>query len=568
MRWISPTGVAAVRALTLGGALLVAGCGGSSAPGSAGNETPAATPSGPASREDASRFLAQASFGPNDADIDRVATQGFDAWFKAQTEAPLTRHQDRVKAYDFFLTPLVFGRYEIESSFWNAVATAPDQLRQRLMFALSEVFVISTNDMSVLRFPRGVASYMDMLAKHSLGSYRDLLEGVALHPMMGLYLSHLANRKEDPASGRIPDENFAREVMQLFSIGLYELNPDGSLKLNAQGRPIETYTNDDVMGLARVFTGWSFAAPEPDDAYFDNVLFPLKTDPNRDVLPMRPYPQHHSAAEKRFLGTTVAANTDAAASMKAALDRLAQHPNVGPFLGRQLIQKLVTSNPSPAYVARVSAVFADNGQGVRGDLAAVVRAVLLDPEARAAPSAQDTARGKLREPVMRIAAWMRAFDVKSRSGAWAYYFAEDPVNNIGQAPMRSPSVFNFFRPGYVAPNTSMAAAGLVAPEMQITGETTVASYVNVVESLTGLGGGLLFDLYSDYTAEEALADDPAALIARVNLLLAGGTMGSQTQALMREAIESVPIDSFNARENRARIAVMFAMNAPEFIVQK
>jgi len=339
------------------------------------------------------------------------------------------------------------------------------------------------------------------------------------------------------------------------------------------GAAIETYGNDDVMGLAKVFTGWSWAAPDTSDASFYSVQpsvfqFYPQADPNRDILPMQPYPQFHSQAEKKFLGTTVAAGTGPRASLAAALDTLANHPNVGPFLGRQLIQRLVTSNPSPAYVGRVAAVFADNGAGVRGDMKAVVRAILLDPEARADPTPADTTRGKVREPILRITAWMRAFDVKSRSGDWAYYFTGDPITSIGQSPMQSPSVFNFFRPGYVPPQSSAGRAGLVVPEMQIASETTVASYLNVVESTVGyFGTGFLLDLNTDYGAEVALADEPAKLVERVNLLLCAGAMPEATKALVREAVESVPPGLFY-RENRARLAVLFAMASADFIVQK
>jgi uncharacterized protein (DUF1800 family) len=547
---------------------LVAACGGGGSP----NDPVPPAQTAP-TRAQASRFLGQATFGASAAEIDRVTQIGYRAWLDEQMALPQTLHVPEVPKFDDPLTPLFVGYFPIQSSFWRQAATAPDQLRQRLAFALSEIFVVSVQDTSVLQHPRGVASYADMLGSHALGNWRGLIEGVALHPMMGLYLSHLGNRREDPASGRIPDENFAREVMQLFSIGVDELNADGTPRRDAAGDTIDTYGNDDVMGLARVFTGWSWHAPQPGDDYFFAISTnPLKfadaADPERDIRPMRSYPQHHSPSEKRFLGTVVPAGTDADASVRIALDRLFAHANAGPFFCRQLIQRLVTSNPTPAYVGRVAAVFADNGSGVRGDLRAVVRAILLDPEARADPVPANVTGGKLREPILRITAWMRAFDVRSRSGGWAYYFTADPVTSIGQSPLQSPSVFNFFRPGYVPPQSEAGRAGLAVPEMQIASETTVASYLNVAESTTGyFGTGFLLDLYSDYAAETALADDPAALVDRVNLLLCAGAMSDETKSLTRQAVESVPVGIFY-RENRARIAVLFAMAAPEFIVQR
>jgi uncharacterized protein (DUF1800 family) len=561
------------RALILSaGLVLLAACGGG---GTTAPPPPTESPTqvaAPAVRDraDAARFLHQATFGPNSAAIDEVVSQGFDAWFEAQTKAPMTRHQSRVPAYDDFLTPLLVGRYPLNTSFWQAAATAQDQWRQRVAYAYSQIFVISINDMAVLRFPRGVAAFHDTLAANAFGNFRELIEGVALHPMMGLYLSHLANRKEDAAIGRIPDENFAREVMQLFSIGLVQLNPDGTPKLGANGQPLETYSNDDVIGLARVFTGFSFAAPEPDEVYFENALFPAKADPERDIKPMRSYPQHHSASEKRFLGTAVPANATPEQSVKAALDALANHPNVGPFLGKQMIQKLVTSNPSPAYVARVSRVFNDNGRGVRGDLRAMLQAILTDPEARNAPTAADAESGKVREPLLRVTAWMRAFDAKTRSNAWAWYFGGDTIDNIGQEPFAPPSVFGWFRPGYVPPGSGIAKAGKVAPEMQITGETTVAAYANLVQAMaSGIPRNLAtLDIYSDYTAEIALADRPQALIDHLNVLLTGGTLSQPTRETMLEAIESVAQGSYDWQNNRARLAVHFALLAPEFIVQQ
>ena len=456
----------------------------------------------------AARFLRQATFGPTAAEIDRVTQIGYARWLDEQMALPATLHEPAVPRFADPFTPKLFGIYPIQSSFWRQAATAPDQLRQRLMFALSEIFVVSVAGHERHHLParrRLVHGHARRVG--SLGNYRQLLEGVALHPMMGLYLSHLGNRKEDPASGRVPDENFAREVMQLFSIGTRgaerrrqpphrrRRQGDRDLRQRRRHRPGE--------GLHRL----ELARARADRRVLlrrlrDPVLLPAAADPERDIKPMRFYPQHHSSSEKRFLGTTIAAEHRAPTSLKIALDRLASHPNVGPFIGRQLIQRLVSSNPSPAYVGRVAGAFADNGQGVRGDMKAVVRAVLLDPEARADPDAGRLRAGKLREPILRITAWMRAFNVRSISGDWAYYFTGDPVTSIGQTPLQSPSVFNFFRPGYVPPQSEAGRAGLVVPEMQITSETTVASYLNVVESTVGyFGTGFLLDLNTDYAAE-------------------------------------------------------------------
>ena len=565
--------------------LVLAACGGGSGSAAdapvAGAPVPAASaPAGPVladvqpTPESASRFLTQATFGPSVPQIDHLVQAGYRGWLDEQFAKPQTLHAPEVPLFGDPITPKFVGFYPIQSTFWRQAATADDALRQRVAFALSEIFVISINDMSVIEFPRGVASYLDMLGTNAFGNFRQLIEGVALHPMMGLYLSHLGNRKEDPATGRIPDENFAREVMQLFTIGVEALNDDGTVRKDAAGKPIENYGNDDVMGLAKVFTGWSWAAPETTDARFFAaqpipLFFSPDAAPDRDIRPMQLYPQFHSASAKSFLGLTIPAGTDGPTSLKLALDKIVAHPNVGPFIGRQLIQRLVTSNPSPAYVKRVAAAFADNGSGVRGDMKAVLRAVLLDDEARAVPATGDSTAGKVREPMLRITAWMRAFNVKSNSGGWAYYFASDPVTSIGQAPLQAPSVFNYFRPGYVPPRSEIGNAGGVAPEMQIVGETTVASYLNVVESSVGyFGTGFLLDLNSDYADEVAIADDAPKLVARMNLLLAAGTMSAANQALVQQAVESVPVGGVLWRENRARLAVLMSMASPDFIIQK
>ena len=507
-------------------------------------------------------FSTQATFGPAPADVDRVVALGYAAWLDEQFNSQASIHLPAVPAFGDTLSPQFFGQFPILSTFWTKAAIAPDQLRQRAMYSLSQLFVISMNDANVLSYPQGIATYMDLLGRDAFGNFRQLLEDVTLSPMMGLYLSHLANQKEDPLTGRVPDENYAREVMQLFTIGLYELNADGTVKLDSRREPIETYSNDDVIGLARVFTGWSWSSPVKDEASFQAFRGFAVTD-DRHLKPMELYPQFHSTSAKTFLGKTIPAGTGAQGSLKQALDHLFNHPNVGPFIGKQLIQRSVTSNPSPAYVARVTAAFNDNGQGVRGDMRAVWRAILLDPEARDTAKLADPQFGKLREPVLRLSAWIRAFNVRSTSGNYNVFFTDDPASGIGQAPFRSPSVFNFYRPGYVPPNTSAATAGLVVPEMQITSETSAASYINFVESMALTGGtGFLLDLTADYSGERAIADDVDALVNRIDERLTYGAMSAETRALVREAVESVPLNTFDARGNRVRLALLFTLARP------
>ncbi|MDH4172633.1 MAG: DUF1800 domain-containing protein, partial [Betaproteobacteria bacterium] len=401
-----------------------------------------------------------------------------------------------------------------------------------------------------------------------------------LHPMMGLFLSHLRNQKE--SGSRVPDQNYAREVMQLFSIGLHQLNADGSLLL-VNGQPVETYGQADIVGLSRVFTGFSWAGPDKQNGRFSGSSNP-PPDPNRDVLPMQDYPQYHSVLVKNFLGTTIPAQAtpDPRASLRIALDTIFNHPNVAPFFGRQLIQRLVTSNPSAAYVARVSQAFNTGrftgrgwtfGSGRRGDLRATLAAILLDDEARDMTKTADPTFGRVREPVLRLSAWMRAFNARSASGNFLLGTTDDAAGSLGQSPMRAPSVFNFYRPGYVPPNTAIAAANLVAPEFQIIHEVSVAGYANFMRTAvqSGAGSNSPRDIQPDYAAEIALANDPSRLIDRIDLLLTYGTLSAETRSAMLAAVNSVAISASNptpGRQNRVYLAALFALSAPEFVVQK
>ena len=446
----------------------------------------------------------------------------------------------------------------LRDSFYMQAVRGPDQVRQRMVFALSQIFVVSTASNEVVDRSVCHTSYMDMLGRNALGNFRTLLEDVSTHGMMGVYLSHRRNQKEDPISGRSPDENYAREVMQLFSIGLVKLKPDGTPMRDGAGNTIPTYNNADVSGLAKVFTGWSWV-PQDNSYYrfFENF-------PPDDILkqPMVPYEQHHSVSEKSFLGVTIPAGTTARPSLKIALDTLFNHPNTGPFIGRQLIQKLVTSNPSPNYVSRVAAAFANNGAGVRGDMKAVIRAILLDDEARLPASSGDGRQGKVREPVLRLTAYMRAFG-SSKTGE----FRLRTTDEIGQTPMHAPSVFNFFRPGFVPPGSAVARQGMVAPELQINTESQVTGYVNYMADLVQFGRGDNRDVGSTYATEIALASNPDALINRVDLLLTGQRLSPATRSAMRRALESIPITAKDAALNRARTAVLLALCSPEFLVQ-
>jgi uncharacterized protein (DUF1800 family) len=540
-------------------------------------------------RADAFRLLTQASFGPTEAEVSRTMTLGATAWVDEQLAKPakavhLTRWNSDDAALKVKDPKATAGGPAVVSSFYQQALQADDQLRQRAVFALSQIFVVSTYDLSSER-GQAVAAWMDMLGKNAFGNFRTLLQDVAMHPAMGLYLSHLKNKKEDLVLGRVPDQNFAREIMQLFTIGLVQLNADGSPKKDGNGALLDTYGSGDIEGLSSVFTGFSWGGPDQLNSRFAGTT----QDPNRLVIPMQGYPNYHSVLPKSFLGTTVAAQSpaDPAASLKSALDTLFAHPNVGPFISRQLIQRLVTSTPSPAYVGRVAAKFNNNGSGVRGDMRAVFRAILLDNEARSATVAAGSQYGKVKEPVLRLTAALRAFGAKSDSGKVLMNYTDDPGLALAQTPLRSPSVFNFYRPGYIPTGGEAATLGMTLPEMQITDETSVAGYANymigAVKSGVGQKGidgkAARADLQMNYTVLQPLATDPAALVDKVNTRLFGAPVNSALRTELINAVTAINVpplkpDGSNqalvdrAKANRVLTAVVMPMVTPEFIVQK
>lgn len=469
------------------------------------------------------------------------------------------------------------------SSWWRQALTEPGQLRQRVAFAYSQIFVVSLNDPTLGNGPpaiRGVGSYYDMLLENAFGNYRELLDDITMHAAMGVYLTYMSNRAEDPAGSRTPDENYAREVLQLMSIGLFELNLDGTLRTDSNGRPIPTYTQSDISNLAKVFTGMGWWHPNPNN----NTFAGSNRQNDAFIRPLLFYPQFHSTSAKTFLGTTIPATSSAtAASMGSeidiALDTIFQHPNVGPFIATRLIQQLVTSNPSPAYVERVARVFNDNGSGVRGDMGAVVRAILLDPEARDMTNASAAAFGKLREPVIRMANLLRGFNARSASGYWLIQNTSSS-QSLGQSPMASPSVFNFWRPGFVPPATTEAGSrNLRAPEFQAVDEVSVAGYVNTV--FTALTNGLGAptsgspDVRLDLAREIAMADDANALVEHINRLLFYGAMPSSLRSRLVEAVSSISIPANGsaaqieaARLARVQTALLLSMSAPDYLIQR
>jgi len=566
------------RLLVSGTAVLLTACGGGG--GSAPEETAttaAVLPPDQIQQSDlaSARFLQRAQFSSTENEISAVRTLGSQTWLNQQMSLPPSQ-----SAWDW-MTAQGYSVIDSNNNYnnstqanymaWQRIMAAPDAIRQRIALALSEFFVVGTAGVQ-LNWPQfAMAAYWDVLANNAFGNFRTLLEEITLNVAMGEFLNTMGNQKENAATGRVPDENYAREVMQLFSIGLLNLNIDGTAVIGSNGQPEETYTQSDVSNLARVFTGYlsddseGFFTPAGSTSRIRNVGYARR----RMVLNA----SRHSLLEVNFLGTQIPAGTDGTVALRIALDTLFNHPNVGPFFGRQMIQRLVTSDPSPAYVSRVASVFNNNGRGVRGDLAAVFRAILVDSEANSTDSLESPSFGKLREPMVRIAQWARTFEVSSISGTWKLGNLSAP-NSLGQSPLQAPSVFNFFRPGYVPPSQALALMKLTAPEFQIVNETTVPSYLNYLDGILSRGisiSGLGFDIVPAYTTELTLVGNPSALVDRLNRILCAGQLSSATVSLIVTALgtdRSTTASPDTTKRNYIAKAILFVMASPEYLIQK
>ncbi len=554
---------------------------------------------GPYTDADAARFLTQATFGPTLADIQHLRTVGYSAWLSEQFSAPASTEAP----YLAWVAGLpagqnsVYQQQRLEAWLINSVQTPDpsrggaipnDELRQRVAYALSEIFVVSDRNAALTYNAFALASYYDLLVRDAFGNYRQLLEDVTLHPAMATYLSMVGNRKPNPVDNIRPDENYAREVQQLFSVGLNQLNLDGSVKLS-NGQPIPTYSQTTVRSFAHVFTGWNFAGCTS-DSYDD--CSPSNPEDAPWQQPMQAVEAYHDELGpevdglghhyKQLLVYTGAALTNgqlpeggtAQTDLTAALDNIFHHPNVGPFIGKLLIQRLITSNPSAAYVQRVAAVFNNNGSGVRGDLRAVVSAILLDPEARYGHWQNPDSFGKLREPLLKLTHLWRAMASHSSSGR--FDLNADPAEQYGQAPLRSPTVFNFFKPNFQQPG-EIRTAGLVSPEFQIATDTLAINGPNdmgwrIFYFYQGSDYSYVSDqsLLLDETRDLTLAATPSALIDRYNLLFMAGQMSPFMRQVLLTRLSAMTSGSDGANLNLHRIqqALYLIMMSPEYSVQK
>ena len=612
-----PTHSLAPHALTLLSSALLAACGGGGGDSASGGTMLPSAPgfnNSPQALNDpeAARFLQQSQFASTQTDIAAVRSTSYAGYLQQQFALPQSQSgwdwlESRGYGADATLDKYIYESAIADFMIWGQLISAPDAMRKRIALALSEFFVVSLSSMEIDWRAYTITAYWDVLNQHAFGNFRDLLEAITLNPAMGYYLNTKGNQKED-GKGRLPDENYAREVMQLFTVGLYELNLDGSVKTDAVGKPLESYDSDDVSQLARVFTGYDFdkayAPGSPNGLQFPGKSYKVWA---REYArrPMTLDAAKHSTLAVQFLGTTIAANTSGAAALKTALDTLFNHPNVGPFFGRQMIQRLVTSNPSPAYVARVASAFNNNGAGVRGDLKAVWTAILLDDEARSTTTLTSPLFGKLREPMLRLVQWARSFSAVSKAGSWKMFDLSDASNSLGQSPLHSPSVFNFFRPGYIPPGTTLATSQATAPEFQIVNETTVGSYVNFMQTIVREGintpspntAEVLYkdyvrtDIQGEYAELLALINNSTindaeaqrvslALTARLNLLLTAGQLSSTSSAAITAALKSAMLQSnkliTNAntsqmdarRRDLVAAAILMVLASPDYLIQK
>lgn len=515
----------------------------------------------PLDEASARRFLEHASFGPSDASVALVRQLGPSAWLQQQFSLPAAGYTGfnyvdpsaKVGCPTGSAATCVRDNYSLfplQRQFFGNALSGPDQLRQRVAFALSQILVVSGQQISQ---PYAMANYQDIFQRHAFGNFRDILREVTLSPAMGNYLNMVNNDKANPARGTEPNENYAREVMQLFSIGLWQLNPDGSHKLGADGKPLPSYDQEVVEGFAHVFTGWTYAPRPGATSRWGN--------PRNFDAPMVGFPAHHDEGSKLLLnGRLQPAGGTPVADLDAAIDSLFLHPNVGPFIGRQLIQMLVTSNPSPAYVARVSAAFNGGKGSARGDMKATVTAVLMDPEA-SQPS-QPAKFGKLREPVLALTGLVRALGGHS-DGVWLLHQSA----SLGEPVFSPPTVFSFYPPDYPLPDDPQDQG----PAFGLFSAASVAAYSGAVSTLLS-GKPIAADpsvagstgTAIDLSAWQAIAGDPAKLVGEIGRVLFPAGLSPALKQELLAAVATVPANNPGLR---ARTALFLAAMAPEYLVE-
>jgi uncharacterized protein (DUF1800 family) len=514
------------------------------------------------SRTQAARFLAQAAFGGSDTDIQNVQyqAQGISGWLAQQFAIPVNPSGQLSNVAWMQANSLISVEFDttgVQSSLWRKLISSPDVLRQRVMLALTDLFVINTGATTLTYRGAAAAYYLDQVEANAFGNFKDLLLAVSHTPAMGQYLTFLDSVKANPVTGTSPDENYAREIMQLFSIGVVQLNIDGTPKVNPNdpGVALATYTQTDVLNMAKVFTGWKLNA-----AATDYLGASAATDMIND-------PAGFDTTEKTVLGQTIAAGLTGEQTLEAAISILMAHPNMAPFISRQFIQRLVTSNPSSDYVSRVATVWSST----QGDMKSVITAILTDDEATSDVLLSNPQAGKLREPVVRFIQWARTFQLNfspTTATQWADIGdLSNPSSKLAESPLQSPNVFFFFQPGYIPPHTALQSNGITAPEFGITNESSVAGYMNFIKNLiaNGIGG-----VPGNYAALQPLVNqggNSAALLAELNVLIAAGQLSTATLTLMQGALDSIDVITMGTND-RLFAALTLVMCAPEYLVQK
>ena len=493
-----------------------------------------------------SRLLDQGSWGPTPADIAHVQNVGLQGWINEQFASPQTQIPQPPASLPTYCSTSVAC---VQQSFFQNAISGPDQLRQRVAFALSQIFVISA-----VEIPRGdaMASYFNMLAKDAFTNYLTIMKDVTLSAGMGTYLNMVNSDKPNTIIGQIANENYARELMQLFTLGTALVNPDGTPILDSSGHPTQPYAEADVQAFAKAFTGWTYARADGTTPSFPNST-------QYFLAPMVPIDAHHDISAKTILnGAVLAAGQTAQQDLDGALQNIFNHPNVGPFVARQLILHLVSSNPSPAYIGRVAAIFNNNGSGLRGEMRAVIQAILMDSEARRgdSPSTAQPGDGHLREPVLYITNLLRGLSVSASDPNAFASSLQGFGNNMGERVMYSPSVFNYFSPDYVIPGTTM-----IGPEFQLLTTATTVVRQNFVDSVVrnALGGGTQIDL----TRFANLASNPQQLVDTLDAIFTHGALPSTDKSAIVTAVNAVPASN---PQGRARVAVYLITSSSQYQV--
>lgn len=535
---------------------------------------------------EAVRFLSQATFGPTPELTAYVKEIGIERWIDEQMEMEYTNmvplvediyatcfqiHLD--KGGDSLDFPIRPSWYHVDYAWWENMIVGEDLLRQRTAYALSQIMVVSSES-NLSGYGPALAAYYDILVDNAFGNYRDLLEGITKNTAMGFYLSHLNNAKTDVENNTNPDENYAREIMQLFSIGLFELNQDGTYKLDGSGNTIPTYNNEDIKEFAKIFTGFGIGErADGEELNFGNSIYIADA-----TVPMKMYDEWHEPGEKHLLnGYVVPEGQTGEEDIDAALDHLFNHENVGPFISKRLIQHFVKSNPTPQYVSDIAGIFNDNGDGVRGDLGAVVKGILMHEEARTCEWMQDATQGKLREPILRYTTFARQFKGESPFYDRYWNISWNFLEATDQFPLHSPTVFNFFSPFY-SPNGPIADAGLIGPEFEIHNSRTSINFANQLYIWIEWEGlsycrweetpeGSNNYVRTDLTALYEMAREEDALLDYLDLTLCHGQLSQRTREIIKSTIANYPV-SASGLYSRVELASYLVLVSPDYNILK